>query len=217
MKMLSQIETKHKIGMILLILIITVSAIANNGPLFLELSSDKSSYSVGEKAILSANIVIQPDDPTYEIYLKAKFDNKKIKLTRLTEHRAVALTPSFDDLGNYVWQVKVYLQKKRPAANLNESIAYYQSVITQCEGRLEYETDPDIISTLKDAIANAKTLIRQMERDLEDLRILVGVQTLTVAVESKQTVTNNNVSPAFYIETDRDNDTFAVGERATLF
>lgn len=104
------------------------------------LSADRSSYQVGERAILGARLVTKPDNPNLEFDLVSKLNNVEIPITRVTDYDfySVAMLPT---AGPHQWKVFVYIQDARIARDLKTAIASFQARIAQINILLETEED----------------------------------------------------------------------------
>jgi len=204
----------------LFILIFSLNlALAQNGPQFLNLSSDQDNYSTGQKAVLIAHVAIQPDNPNFELFLAADFNGVAIELTKLTDKEWASVTPTLNDTGSFAWSVRAYVQNKREAAELDGAIAYYEELIGQCSDHLQTTTDPEQIALLLQTINQSNDIKSELEDQLVALRTLVEISTFNVEVNlnHSESFISTVPDPSFFIDTDREDHTYQLGERATLF
>ncbi|MBI2518856.1 MAG: hypothetical protein HYV97_00485 [Bdellovibrio sp.] len=205
---------KIYLSIIFLILSFTNLVMAQNGPRFVELEASKSSYSVGEKAVLLAHVRILPDNPNFEIFLQAKFNNQTISMTKLSDYESASVTPTLGSAGSFNWTVTAYTQDKRRAHELEGGIFYHEAAIRQAESDLLVITDPDQRNLLLQIIAESNEFLGELRAELFNLRTVVEISTLSVQVTQKQ---SKHDIPTFFIEADHENGSYYEGERATFY
>ncbi|OFZ80838.1 MAG: hypothetical protein A3K03_11630 [Bdellovibrionales bacterium RIFOXYD1_FULL_44_7] len=210
---------KTRLTFLMAMMTMAVASSAQAAPSFVELKADKPAYTVGERAILTSYVKIRPDNPNYEIYLSATLNGAKIKITKITEKEAVSITPRFIVEGAYEWQVDVYLQDKKTAADLNAMIVFYEEEIFTLNRELEEQTDPEKVEMLTAHIQRDEQIIAAAREQLEENRRKIETQVLNIDVAA---VKNNFDSqaeletPVFSLEKDKDGCGYNVGESAMI-
>ncbi|MCO5142776.1 MAG: hypothetical protein M9962_06775 [Oligoflexia bacterium] len=127
---------------------LAISASDANQPVQLfEISSDKDSYSSGERAIIKAQEIISLDDKEYEYALVAKVDGNPQRIDRINEKLFQSETSSLST-GLHVFSIEVFKQNKRFAKNIEESINKVDGEILFIDRELERETDQSKIDKL---------------------------------------------------------------------
>ncbi|MBI2519496.1 MAG: PKD domain-containing protein [Bdellovibrio sp.] len=205
---------KIYLSVVLLVISLLNTAFAQNGPHVVELAASKASYSVGEKAVLLAHVRVLPDNPNYEVFLEAKFNNQVILITRLSDKESASVTPTLTSAGNFPWEVKAYTQDKYRAHELEGGIAYHETTIRQAQNDLLIVTDPEQRALLIETITESNEILIDLRSELFNLRTLVEIATLQVQVTNKQ---NKLDPPTFFIEPDHASGSYDLGERSTFF
>lgn len=210
-----------KIFIILTLFLFLINlAFAQNGPSFLELDSDKASYGTGEKAVLLSHVNLLPTNANYELFVEATFNGEEIFIVKLTDKEWASVTPTLNTSGSFIWEVRAYVQDKREAQELEGSLAFYENKLISCQGQLQTTTDPEQIALLEESIAISEEIISELEMQLAALRTLVEISTLNVNVDSNVASLRQSTTfpdPSFFIDSDRENHIYQVGENATLF
>lgn len=191
-------------------------------PRFVALKSDRPNYRVGERAVLTAYIRIQPDNPKYEIFLSSRLGDAALKVTRISDNHGASISPRFANTGTFEWTVDVFLQDKRQAHSFLAAIQFYEKENCRLEERLSGETDPEKRAQIQAEMARNREIIAAAQKQLLDLRRQVDSLTLSVSVTegSRLELWDDSVASensALRITADHEDPReYRVGERATL-
>ena len=191
-----------------------------SAPDFLSIKSDKAAYTIGERAILLAEIKIHPSNPDYEIYIESSYGGQAIKTVRISRDFAVAVTPVFAAAGSSDWVVDAYFQDKSLAADLNATIAFYESERCALEKFLAAETDPVRRGMLQAQIDRDAAIVSDARVQLAANRRKVETQTLAVPVGGSVPQPPAPPVPGtapLIIEKDGQGCGYHVGDHATFF
>jgi len=188
----------------------------DDAPDFVELQADKAAYAPGERAILVVHTRILPGNHVYEFYLAGTFNAEPIKITRISDTEAVAVTPYFAVPGQMVFSVDVYLQDKQLASDLNATVFYYESDKCRLARMLESETDPVKRRMLSDMMERDTAIIADAKAQLMENRRKLETKTLAVTVANKINLLSINNAPPLVIEKDAVGCGYQVGAHATF-
>lgn len=194
---------------------IQTSAAGLGAPDFVELRADKAAYAPGERAILTVHTRILPNNPNYELYLTGMFATQPIKIIRISDTAAVAITPYFTAPGQPEFLVDVYLQEKQLAADLNATVIFYEAEKVQLASMLETETDPVKIQMLTDMITRDTAIIADAKAQLSENRRKIETKTLAVTVTTKTKNLPIDSAPLM-IEKDGAGCGYSVGAHGTF-
>ena len=132
-------------------------------------SSDKSSYQVGDKAILGARLITRPDNPNLEFDLVSKLNGVEIPIQRVTEFDFYS-TATLSTVGSNPWRVTVYIQDARLARDLKASIVAFSARIAAIDEELEQNEDPLIEQELLDEKAQQERFLAASQAQLTGIR-----------------------------------------------
>lgn len=188
-----------------------------DAPQVIELSSDKQTYAMGEKAVLMTTIVTEPDNQTSEIFLEATVNGHPAKLTKISNVISAAVTQVPSVQGTFDFQVSAYLQDKHFATQISEAIFSLKKEIFDLSEKRKSETDPIKQYYLDQAIARDESDIISLESALIANRLLVETKNLLISVDSTKKQEDRKIShPALVLTTDRVDRVFHLNEHATI-
>lgn len=183
---------------------------------FARLTSDRSAYTVGQKAVLMAFLQTLPQNTSDEVYMTAKVNGVAVNITQLSNREWVSLSPVFGVAGNQDWEVSVYLEDKASALALNSSIAFCQNEIFQMQQKMASENDPDARAILQQIIDRDNASIATAQQQLAALRRLMEVDHLSIAVNPALEFSETALVDPMTLTLDSTNGQYAVGTKATL-
>ncbi|WP_374077023.1 hypothetical protein [Bdellovibrio bacteriovorus] len=184
-------------------------------PAFVELSSDKVFYQIGDQAVLMATVSTQPNNPAVEVYLEGKLDGNAIKLIKISDSISSAVTPIFNAEGNFEFEIKAYFQDKKFAKDTTIAMAGLQKEIIFLQEKLSTETNPTKRNLLQQAIDRDRADLISLENNLIVHRLLVETKAINLSVSSAQE-SRAPLHPALVITTDHADNTYSSGETAVL-
>lgn len=113
-------------------------------------TSDKSIYSVGEKAILRVHLQTEPDNKNLEFHVVVHDDvNNVVVLDLIAPREFLGFTPALAVAGTYTYHAETFIQDRRVAAALNAAITAYTAEIARIDALLAGATDPQVIADLQ--------------------------------------------------------------------
>lgn len=180
-------------------------------PQFVELNTSKSSYIVGDRAVLMASIRTNPTNPNDELFLKSTLVGSQIKLTKLSDYEAVHVTPTLA-VGNYLWEVKAYVQNKAAAQDLTQGIIEADALDIKLARLYADETDSTKRAKLQDAIAENAALKVMLNEQLDAGRVLVETKQKTLSVTSAKR--KSSFANPITITVDHSNQIYYFGQSA---
>ena len=140
----------------------------------MKLSSDKSLYQIGDRAILTAKLLIAPTNSSQEFFLDASLNSQPIKISSQDGITYYSTSPKIQSVGEHSWEVNLYLQDKRQARTLMEAIENLKNEIAKIEKELDSETDPDERVVLFRKMQQKEKDILLLKDQLVKLRVKVG-------------------------------------------
>jgi hypothetical protein len=183
-------------------------------PKILGLESSKTSYAIGEKALLSAHVKVLPRESRFEVFLEGKIDGVELKLTRLTESEGFSLSAPLA-AGQHLWEVKAYFQDRDVARGLEGSAAFLAEKIRDIEEQIAQETDPETIQGLLAEKVRMEGIRASALAELAAHRRLIATAQVSFNASAARSLKSD---AAILVESSRSpNDTYLVGETATFF
>jgi hypothetical protein len=165
--------------------LVTLSLISINAhaATLVDLSANRSSYMVGQIAILKATVAYPPTDDSSELYFEARLNGEPIKIVKTSDTTAQSLTPTFSTAGSDDFEVDVYLQNKYVAQGLQEGIDFYSlKEIPRLQNCLLTETDPAKIAEINAEVATDTDRLNAAREALVKNRSLLEVDHLSFNV-----------------------------------
>ncbi|KHD87984.1 MAG: hypothetical protein OM95_10655 [Bdellovibrio sp. ArHS] len=183
-------------------------------PQFIELRTNKASYTVGEKVVLMASVKTSPTDPDSEVFVTGTWGAAPIKLVKFSDFESAAVTPPLVSPGQMVFHVDAYLQNKQLAKNILTSVASLEQESIKLNNLLSKETIPAKKANLQQAIDNNSQLRQDLLSQLSSHRTLVESKDVTVTVAAalleKKLVSGLSLIP------DHLNYTYSLGQNANI-
>ncbi len=134
---------------IILILGVFLMSVAAQAIPILKFTSDRTSYVLGERAILRTHLATEPSNSTLEFHVVVKDElGAEITLGKLSDREFMGFTDAFSIPGTKTYTAEVFLQNRRIAASLVSAINFYSAEILRIDGLLASESDPQVIEAL---------------------------------------------------------------------
>lgn len=190
--------------------IISLPAVAE-GPQFLRIQPDQSSYEVGAKAIVFGYIDRLPTEPTKEFFVTMRVGGEITNAIRLSDRLVVALPKRFEAPGSYAVESSVFLQDKAEFIQLGQSVAFYQKQIDALLRKLENEQDSEGRELLEIELAAFRQKHEAIQLQMAEARALVEVRQISVLVNPVAKVRPLAIMD---LAIDRDPAVYSVGESA---
>ena len=207
-----------KIVQIIPVLLTVIGIHAKAAPVFLDLQSNLSTYTVNQNAILTAKIKIQPANPSDEIFLTAAFNNNTIKITRVSDDQAVTITPALTAAGTFAWQVNAYIQDKAKARGYEAAMIYYQAENIRINAQMAKETDLTVRANLQAQMDRNNLIVGDINNQLWASRRQIESRTLQVTVNAPSTKMKPlDSNPVIAVDCDSESQTYKVGDTATFY
>lgn len=179
-------------------------------PQYLELQ--KNSTNPAGVSVLTAHLRIQPTHPEMEIHVESTLDEESFPVTRISESKAMAITPSLEN-GAHEWEVKAYLQDKQIAHRYESLIAFYDRENERLAWELIEEMNP-LIRAEKESERDRNSVLKAHALDfLSSHRRLLETRSLTFEVTGGS-LSLFSENPVLRIE---GADEVEVGQRVLMF
>lgn len=147
------------------------------------LEKNKEEYQVGDTATLAVRYEATIENPDYEYFATSTLNGQSLKVTATASNFAVAITNPLTVPGTYTWTVNAFIQDRKLAQDLVNSISFLVSENDRITREISQTTSPDIIAALQKERTRNIVLIDRAEAELLSLRRPVGSpQSLTFEV-----------------------------------
>ena len=144
------------------------------------LSTNQPSYIVGESAVLNVHEDIQAGNGTNRYFFRATLNDVPVPLTVVPGSNVdnTYTTPAFEEAGDRIFKVDLYLENTNMAIRLVQAIESFQQDIAAVDAALVNETDSEAIARLnaQKAYDLEQIAIAQEQQELNRTRI--GATTL---------------------------------------
>lgn len=146
------------------------------------LKSDRTSYAVGENAVLRATLHTRPENPDFQFDIVGRVNSVALPVERTTDFNMFSTLSNLES-GTFTWEVDVVLQDAAYAKDLKASILYFDDKIEVIDNRLLTETDPVVIDSLILQKERYEELKSASQQELSDSRTLVQSLSLTFTAQ----------------------------------
>lgn len=138
------------------------------------LTSNKSSYAVGESAILRTQFSVRAQGPDLEYFVSGNVNGEPVSFSAVAEDDFFAVSSPFSVSGTYLVQAQGFIQDKRQASEISGSITFFENRNLEITELLETETDPELLASLVAERDRNEFLIERLSAELNSLRKPVG-------------------------------------------
>lgn len=167
------------ISSFLFLALVSSSAIA--APALVTLTSDKPSYTFGERAILSAVLSSKPDNANMEFDVVGAINGFEVPGSRVSDYQFLTQAPELFP-GTFYWVVRAYLQDARLAGQFKATINTFTNRIAAINAQLATETNPTVIAALNAEKAEKQELINAAKAQLSAIRTEVFANYITFTI-----------------------------------
>lgn len=141
----------------------------------IEISKDKTSYAVGDRAKFVVKSKHPPANSDLEYFLEVRLDGGEIKkIEKRGEVFRFSSPPLL--LGSHNLMISVFIQDRRMASSLLEAISNLSKKLYDNSLKLESETDPETRGELMRENENLNSQISDMRIKLSGIRRLIGLK-----------------------------------------
>lgn len=148
-------------------------------------TSDKTTYSIGERAILRTHLATEPENRNLEFHVVVgESGGGAVVLGKLSDREFMGFTAVFSGQGEKTYTATTYIQDRRITAGLVAVINLASSEIVRIDGLLATETDPQVIEAL--LLERSKNVQKRDAAELELSRHrkqVDGVKTLSIQIQ----------------------------------
>lgn len=148
-------------------------------------TSDKATYSVGERAILRTHLATELDNRNLEFHVVVgESGGGEVALGKLSDREFMGFTQPFSGQGTKAYTATTYIQDRRLAAGLVAVVNASSSEIIRIDGLLATETRPEVIEAL--LLERSRNVQKRDAAQLELSRHrkqVDGVKTLEIQIQ----------------------------------